>query len=88
VDHCQAGAWLLEQWKLPQIFVDAARHHHAPKAEGGELTMLVNAACVIANRLGFYVVQLESEEVELDLSDELGAAIADTINSMELEYGI
>ena len=44
--------------------------------EDGELTMLVNAACVIKNRLGFCVVQLESEQVELDLSDELGSAIA------------
>jgi putative nucleotidyltransferase with HDIG domain len=88
VDHCEAGAWLLEQWKLPQTFVDVARYHHAPRPEGGELAMLVNAACVIANRLGFYVVKLESEEAELDLSDELGSAIAETINSLELEYGI
>lgn len=88
VDHCEAGAWLLEQWKLPQTFVDVARYHHAPRAEGGELTMLVNAACVIANRLGFYVVQLESEESELDLSDQLGADIAKTIQSLESEYGI
>ena len=88
VDHCEAGAWLLEQWKLPQIFVDVARHHHAPKPEGAELTMLVNAACVIANRLGFYLVQVEPEEIELDLSDDLGANIADMINSLEREYGI
>lgn len=88
VDHCEAGAWLLEQWKLPQIFVDVARYHHAPKPEGGELTMLVNAACVIANRLGFYVVQVEPEEIELDLGDELGSNIAEMINSLECEYGL
>jgi putative nucleotidyltransferase with HDIG domain len=87
VDHCEAGAWLLEHWKLPQIFVDVARHHHAPKPEGAELTMLVNAACVIANRLGFCLVQVEPEEIELDLSDDLGANIADMINSLEREYG-
>ena len=88
IDHCEAGAWLLEQWKLPQIFVDVARHHHAPQPEGGELTMLVNAACIIANRLGFNVVQVESEEIELELSDELGSTIADMIGSLECEFGI
>ena len=88
VDHCEAGAWLLEHWRFPQPFADVARHHHAPKPEGGELTMLVNAACVIANRLGFYVVQVEPEEIELDLSDELGTAIAEKINLLECEYEI
>jgi hypothetical protein len=50
--------------------------------------MLVNAACAIANRLGFYVVELKCEQVELDLSDELGSAITQTINALESEYGI
>lgn len=88
VDHCEAGAWLLEQWRLPKAFAAVARHHHAPKPEGGALTMLVNAACVIANRLGFWVVPVETEEIELDLSDELGSAISEMINSLECEYGI
>ena len=88
VDHCEAGAWLLEQWKLPQIFADVARDHHDPRPDGNELTMLVNAASVVANRLGFYVVPLDSERVDLDLSDELGSKIAQKITSLELEFRI
>jgi HD-like signal output (HDOD) protein len=88
VDHCEAGAWLLEQWKLPQIFADVARRYCAPMPQDGELTMLVNAACAVANRLGFYLVELKCEESELDLSDELGAMITQTINAMASEYGI
>lgn len=31
IDHCLAGKWLLEGWKLPAAFVHAAwMHHHAP----------------------------------------------------------
>ena len=88
VDHCEAGAWLLEQWKLPKIFAEVARDHHDPGPDGNELTMLVNAASVVANRLGFYVVHLESERVDLDLSDELGSEISKKITALELEYRI
>lgn len=87
VDHCEAGGWLLAQWKLPDIFVHVAQHHCAPRPHDGELTMLVNAACAVANRLGFYVVELQCEEVDLDLSDELGAAITQTIHGLESEFG-
>jgi putative nucleotidyltransferase with HDIG domain len=86
-DHCEAGAWLLEQWRIPAAYVEVARRHHDPMAEGDELTMLVNAACVIANQLGFCVVEMKSQEI-VDLDDELGSAITDTIDSLELEYGI
>jgi HD-like signal output (HDOD) protein len=53
VDHCEAGAWVIEHWKLPVAFVDVALNHHAPKPECGELTMLVHAACAVTDRLGF-----------------------------------
>lgn len=87
-DHCEAGAWLLEQWNLPHMFVNVAQHHGAPRPEDCELVMLVNAACAVADRLGFYVVELKAEEIQSDLSDELGAAITQTIDTLELEYGI
>jgi len=31
-DHAEVGAWLVEGWGLPRIFVDAIRHHHDPLA--------------------------------------------------------
>jgi putative nucleotidyltransferase with HDIG domain len=31
-DHAEAGAWVLEQWSLPENLVQAVRHHHEPEA--------------------------------------------------------
>ncbi len=30
INHCEAGAWLIEQWKLPPLIADAIRYHHHP----------------------------------------------------------
>ena len=88
VDHCEAGAWLIEHWKLPTAFVDVALNHHAPKSDGNELTMLVHAACAVADRLGFSVARTNSVETELNPSDELGRSITKTIQALASEYGI
>jgi putative nucleotidyltransferase with HDIG domain len=88
LDHCIAGAWVIEHWGLPKTFVDVALHHHAPQPEGSELTMVVHAACVVADRLGFSVIPAESDEIDVDPNDELGLSIAKVIHSLEREYGI
>jgi putative nucleotidyltransferase with HDIG domain len=87
VDHCEAGARLIEHWKLPLAFVDVALNHHAPKSDGSEVTMLVNGACVVADRLGFSVRRTHSDEA-VDPSDELGISITQTIQALASEYGI
>lgn len=87
IDHCDAGAWVIEKWQLPEQFAVVARHHHSPQPEN-ELTMLVNAACVIANRLGFSVVPVDVSQIESDPNDPLCASIAEFISSLEREYGI
>lgn len=88
IDHCDAGAWVIEQWRLPQPFVEVALRHHAPQPESSELTMLVNAACAIANRLGFSVVPVEASEIVIDANDQLCGSIADFINSLESDFGM
>jgi HD-like signal output (HDOD) protein len=88
LDHCEAGAWVIDHWKLPKSLVDVALHHHAPQPEGSELTMLVHAACVVADRLGFSVIPAESDEIDVDPNDELGLSIAQTIHALECDYGI
>jgi hypothetical protein len=65
-----------------------ARHHHAPRPEGGELTMLVNSACVVANQLGFSFLPVDASEIDLDSNDELSCSIVDFITSLEQEYDI
>jgi putative nucleotidyltransferase with HDIG domain len=88
VDHCEAGAWLIEHWKLPLAFVDVALNHHSPKSDGGELTMLVHGACAVADRLGYSVTRAPSGETDVDPSDKLGIYIAQTIHTLASEYGI
>ena len=86
IDHCDAGAWVIEQWQLPEAFVEVARYHHAPQPENGELTMLVNASCVVANRLEYSVVPGNRGDIDLDVNDELCSSIAAFIDSLEREY--
>lgn len=33
VNHCEAGSWLCEQWRLPTLLGDAIRYHHHPVDE-------------------------------------------------------
>ena len=33
INHCEAGAWLCEQWRLPAFLADALRYHHHPVDE-------------------------------------------------------
>jgi putative nucleotidyltransferase with HDIG domain len=85
VDHCEAGALLIEQWKLPQVFADVARNHHDPQLDANNLTMVVHAACVFADQLGF---SLRPPQEGANISEELGFSIAATINSLECEYDL
>ena len=87
IDHCQAGAWVIERWKLPKLYADVALYHHEPQPHC-EMAMLVNGACAVATRLGFSVRPLKPEEIDPNPADDLGASIARVIESLEIEYGI
>jgi HD-like signal output (HDOD) protein len=87
-DHCEAGAWLLKEWKLPKAFSDAARYHHDPTPECDELIMLVNASCILANRTGFSVAIREVDDLQSGGTDKLASSIEETISVLEREYGI
>jgi HD-like signal output (HDOD) protein len=57
LDHCQAGRWLAEQWKLPKQFAEIAAHHHDRQMPGKfEMLQLVRVACLLADCIGFSVV--------------------------------
>jgi putative nucleotidyltransferase with HDIG domain len=87
LDHCEAGVWVVEKWKLPEDFMEVALDHHHPKEGASELTVLVHEACAMADRLGFSFLPVESGE-ELGPADETGFAIALAVNSLESELGI
>jgi len=61
VDHCQAGAWLSDQWKLPAQLGNIAKHHHedivAFSAQNKpDLLAIVALACKLADSLDFGVI--------------------------------
>lgn len=87
IDHCEAGAWVIEHWNLPHLFAEVALYHHEPNP-ACELSLLVNGACAVANRLGFSVRRLGPEEIDGNPSDPLGASIARVLESLEAEYGL
>jgi putative nucleotidyltransferase with HDIG domain len=62
IDHCEAGAWLAEQWKLPpELGVIAAHHHEDPVAVNAgktpDLLTIVRLGCRLADTLDFSVVK-------------------------------
>jgi putative nucleotidyltransferase with HDIG domain len=62
IDHCEAGAWLAEQWKLPpELGVIAAHHHDDPVAidpgKKPDLLAIVRLGCRLADALDFSVVK-------------------------------
>ncbi|MBI4806153.1 MAG: HDOD domain-containing protein [Desulfovibrio sp.] len=52
-DHCLAGKWLLERWKLPESLVDAAwmHHQHASALLGAGEPAMVSLLVYLADRL-------------------------------------
>ncbi|HTT63227.1 MAG TPA: HDOD domain-containing protein [Bryobacteraceae bacterium] len=61
IDHCEAGAWLAEQWKLPPELAAIAAHHHEEPAvrdpeERPSLLTIVRLGCRLADTLDFAVV--------------------------------
>lgn len=46
VNHCTAGAWLCEEWRLPTLLADAIRYHHHPIEEVEQALPLTRIACL------------------------------------------
>ena len=85
VDHCTAAALVMDRWKLPQAFRQAALHHHDPGLNTDPLTRVVGSACALANQIGFSVRRSPTLP---DTSGPLGFSIAEAINALECEYSI
>jgi putative nucleotidyltransferase with HDIG domain len=48
--HDIVGGWIMEQWRLPEIFIDVARHHHSVQ-DAPEKNRKAVAVCSIADQL-------------------------------------
>jgi putative nucleotidyltransferase with HDIG domain len=76
VDHCQAGAWLAEQWKLPPELVAIAAHHHDNPPPGApnqklDLLTLVRLACRMADALDFAVISARQTSTVEEILERL-----------------
>ncbi len=72
VDHCQAGAWLAEAWRLPPHFKHIAAHHHDEVPAGStDLLAVVALACQIATALDFGVMAGRASPTIDDLRSRL-----------------
>ncbi len=57
-DHCEAGRWLVEDWKLPQVFsAVAALHHTEPRDDKLDIIAIVRASCRLADAIGYVALK-------------------------------
>ena len=87
VNRCEAGAWVIEKWRLPKEFIQVVLDVGNPRPDSSELTLLVHDACKIADRLGYSLLAVGGP-AELGPADELGYSIALALNSIEAELGM
>ncbi|MGH9444160.1 MAG: HDOD domain-containing protein [Terriglobia bacterium] len=57
MNHCEAGRWLTDAWKLPKIFGQVAALHHHPPSAKFDVVRVASAACLMADALGFEAVR-------------------------------
>jgi HD-like signal output (HDOD) protein len=88
IDRNQAGAWLIQQWLLPAIYLDVVGCHDETPAEARPLANVVHAGCAVAGQIGFSVSGITPDAQEPVASDDLSMSIATTINAIECEYGL
>lgn len=71
IDHCEAGAWMAREWKLPTELIDIAARHHEEFDRENTLLNSVRLACRMADALGFSVIQDRSLDDFLGLMGRL-----------------
>ena len=76
LDHCEAGRWMAEQWRLPQHFAEVAARHHEPPSEKFDLVTLVHFGCLLADAIGFAAVHWPDSPKFEDVLQQLPAAVS------------
>jgi putative nucleotidyltransferase with HDIG domain len=82
VDHCQAGAWLAEAWRLPPQFKHIAAHHHDEVPAGAsDLLAVVTRGCQLASALDFGVMTRRASHTFAEIRARLPKAAQQRIGS-------
>ncbi|HHB75387.1 MAG TPA: HDOD domain-containing protein [Desulfobulbus sp.] len=95
INHCEAGAWLIEQWGLPPLISEAIRYHHHPVDEVEQalpLTRITYLADIISHSDN---PEQECDEVARQLfrlapgrTEQLQEGIDEQIREVARELGI
>ena len=75
IDHAEAGAALLEKWKLPDILIEAVAHHHCPIAEPVHLSGVVYLANCAAYLNSAQSPDPQTVRVNKSAAETLGIAV-------------
>ncbi|MBM3813900.1 MAG: HDOD domain-containing protein [Acidimicrobiia bacterium] len=90
VDHCEAGAWLAQQWNFPEeIQQAAARHHEKPADDHSSLTACIYWSSRLADALGFLVNPTPDLHAYADLREIMpgGKAIPENPSEWKTSIG-
>nr|WP_320011795.1 HDOD domain-containing protein [uncultured Desulfobulbus sp.] len=95
VNHCQAGAWLCEQWQLPPLVGDAIRYHHHTVAEVRQalpLTKIIYLADLLSHNPADAAECVETAESLFSLAPEqigpLVAGIDEQVAELATQLGV
>jgi two-component system, cell cycle response regulator len=101
VDHNELCAALLEDWRLPKLFVDAVLHHEAPElspAPAGSRERSMTKLISVAAKVGNYcvataegrkakILMLVSDAAHFGLDDQALAPMVDQVAADWVEWG-
>ncbi|MCX6623622.1 MAG: HDOD domain-containing protein [Acidobacteria bacterium] len=77
IDHCEAGAWLANEWMLPEALVETVAHHHEDPPRGTSCLSLVSLGCRFADAFDYTVLPTHQswtfEEIRARLPDSVRA---------------
>ena len=76
VDHCQAGAWLMERMPFPPELCEVVAKHHEPPPGPFRMVHLVGVAGLLADALGFAVLPAARQPTIAEVLQELPEAAA------------
>lgn len=95
INHCEAGAWLCEQWGLPAFLADAIRYHHHPAKEVAQalpLTRVVSLTDQMSHSEPSNVDDLATAELYFSLApqhvESLYDGLEEQIAQIADEFGI
>jgi putative nucleotidyltransferase with HDIG domain len=83
VPHTEAGGYLMRRWKLPEVLIAAAEHHHDTEAPSvREPEGLIHCACSLADAIGFPALG-EPSAAAREVSPAVKTLIGGTLEDMQ-----